>query len=158
RASHDLRTRPALGGGGPARASTLVGRPCGGDERSPAGLRAAAERRSRRPRDGVSPMMRRLLSVVPTLLGVTILVFAFLHAVPGAPRDVRRGGAGAPADVAGLRHSLGLDRPLGAQLAGFVARVAHGDLGDSIAFRAPVATVIAERFPATALLAATALV
>jgi peptide/nickel transport system permease protein len=102
-------------------------------------------------------MTRRLLSVLPTLLGVTILVFAFLHAVPGDPVEIMLGESAAPADVAGLRSALGLDRPLPEQLARFVGRAARGDLGASIAFRAPVATVIAERFPATALLAACAL-
>jgi len=103
-------------------------------------------------------MTRRLASIVPTLIGVTLLVFAFLHAVPGDPVEIMLGESASARDVAGLREALGLDRPLPEQLAHFASRLAHGDLGASIAFRAPVATVIAERLPATMLLAAVALV
>jgi peptide/nickel transport system permease protein len=103
-------------------------------------------------------MTRRLVAIVPTVLGVVLLVFAFLHAVPGDPVEIMLGESASPAELATTRHALGLDRPLPAQLAGFVGRLAHGDLGTSIAFRAPVARVIRERLPATFLLAASALV
>ena len=102
-------------------------------------------------------MTRRLLSIVPTLVGVTLLVFAFLHAVPGDPVEIMLGESASARDVAGLRAALALDRPLPEQLALFASRLAHGDLGASIAFRAPVAAVIRERLPATLLLAVTAL-
>jgi peptide/nickel transport system permease protein len=102
-------------------------------------------------------MTRRILSIVPTLLGVTVLVFAFLHAVPGDPVEIMLGESASARDAAALREALGLDRPLPAQLATFVERLAHGDLGTSIAFRAPVATVIRERLPATAYLALVAI-
>jgi peptide/nickel transport system permease protein len=59
------------------------------------------------------------------------------------------GDTAGPADIAGLRHELGLDRPLAAQYASFLWGLAHGDLGDSISMREPVARLIAERFPAT---------
>ncbi len=103
-------------------------------------------------------MTRRLVAVVPTVLGVVVLVFAVLHAVPGDPVEIMLGESASPADVATTRHALGLDRPLPAQLGGFVARLARGDLGTSIAFRAPVTRVIGERLPATIVLAACALV
>jgi peptide/nickel transport system permease protein len=102
-------------------------------------------------------MMRRLLTIVPTVLGVVIVVFAFLHAVPGDPVEIMLGEAAAPADVAGMRHALGLDRSLPLELAHFVWRLAHGDLGESLAFRAPVAWVVASRLPATIELALAAL-
>ena len=98
-------------------------------------------------------MTRRLASIVPTLLGVTLLVFAFLHAIPGDPVEIMLGESASAGDVAGLRQALGLDRPLPDQLVRFGARLARGDLGVSIAFHAPVATVIRERLPATLLLA-----
>jgi peptide/nickel transport system permease protein len=100
---------------------------------------------------------RRLVSIVPTVLGVVLLVFAFLHAVPGDPVEIMLGESASPVELAATRHALGLDRPLPEQLAGFVGRLARGDLGTSIAFRAPVARVIRERLPATILLAASAL-
>jgi ABC-type dipeptide/oligopeptide/nickel transport system permease component len=101
---------------------------------------------------------RRLVLVVPTLLGVATLVFAFLHLIPGDPVEIMLGESAALADVAALRHDLGLDRPLPAQYARFLARAARGDLGRSITFRAPVARVIAARYPATLELAGAALV
>ncbi len=102
--------------------------------------------------------MRRLATIVPTLLGVAVLVFAFLHAVPGDPVEIMLGESAAPADVAAMRHALGLDRPWPAELPRFVGRLARGDLGTSLAYRAPVAGLVAARFPATLELAAAALV
>ncbi|HYR95629.1 MAG TPA: ABC transporter permease, partial [Candidatus Binatus sp.] len=101
---------------------------------------------------------RRLVLLVPTVLGVATLVFAFLHLIPGDPVDIMLGEAAAPADVAALRHDLGLDRPLPAQYGRFLARAARGDLGRSITFRAPVTSLIAARYPATLELAGAALV
>ncbi|HXJ36325.1 MAG TPA: ABC transporter permease [Candidatus Eisenbacteria bacterium] len=102
--------------------------------------------------------MRRLATIVPTVLGVAVLVFAFLHAVPGDPVEIMLGESAAPADVAAMRHALGLDRPWPAELPRFVGRLARGDLGTSLAYRAPVAGLVAARFPATLELAAAALV
>jgi peptide/nickel transport system permease protein len=101
-------------------------------------------------------MTRRLASIVPTVIGVTLLVFAFLHAIPGDPVEIMLGESASAGDVAGLRQSLGLDRPLPEQLVRFAGRLARGDLGVSIAFHAPVARVIRERLPATLFLAAVA--
>jgi peptide/nickel transport system permease protein len=103
-------------------------------------------------------MRRRLLLLLPTLLGVVLLVFAFLHLVPGDPVEIMLGESAAPADVAALRQSLGLDRPLPEQLLTFLANAARGDLGWSIAFRAPVSEIIRARWPATLELAAAAFV
>jgi peptide/nickel transport system permease protein len=89
---------------------------------------------------------------------VLVLVFAFLHAVPGDPVEIMLGESASARDVEAMRRALDLDRPLPVQLADFVGRLARGDLGVSIAFRAPVATVVRERLPATILLAACALV
>jgi peptide/nickel transport system permease protein len=101
---------------------------------------------------------RRLLLLLPTLLGVATLVFAFLHLIPGDPVEIMLGESAAPADVATLRRELGLDRPVLAQYARFLAHAACGDLGRSITHRAPVTSVIASRYPATLELAGAALV
>ncbi|HEV7732275.1 MAG TPA: ABC transporter permease [Candidatus Binatia bacterium] len=103
-------------------------------------------------------MRRRLLLLLPTLLGVVVLVFAFLHLVPGDPVEIMLGESAAPADVTALRQSLGLDRPLPEQLLGFLVRAVRGDLGWSLAFRAPVTEVIGARWPATLELAGAAFV
>jgi peptide/nickel transport system permease protein len=100
--------------------------------------------------------LRRLLLVGPTLLGVATLVFLFLHLVPGDPVEIMLGESAAAADVAALRHDLGLDRPLPAQYLTFLGRTLRGDLGRSMTFRLPVSRVIAARYPATLELAGAA--
>jgi len=100
--------------------------------------------------------VRRVALLVPTLLGVATLVFAFLHLVPGDPVEIMLGESAAPADVAELRRELGLDRPLVVQYGRFLAHAARGDLGRSIVYRAPVSHVIATRYPATLELAGAA--
>jgi ABC-type dipeptide/oligopeptide/nickel transport system permease component len=102
-------------------------------------------------------LLRRLALLAPTLLGVATLVFAFVHLVPGDPVEIMLGESAAPADLASLRHELGLDRPLAAQYVSFLGRALCGDLGRSLVFHEPVARVIAARYPATLELAAAAL-
>jgi ABC-type dipeptide/oligopeptide/nickel transport system permease component len=100
---------------------------------------------------------RRLLLVLPTLLGIVGLVFCFLRLVPGDPVEIMLGEAAVASDAGALRTALGLDRPLGEQLVQFARGLLRGDLGQSIAFRSPVVRVIAEHYPATLELAAAAL-
>lgn len=102
-------------------------------------------------------MRRRLALAIPTALALTLLVFGLLDLVPGDPVEIMLGESAAPADVAAMRHALGLDRPPAGRLLHFLGGLAHGDLGRSIAFRAPVAGVIAARLPATLELAGAAL-
>ena len=103
-------------------------------------------------------LARRLLLTVPVLLGVATLVFSLVHLVPGDPVQVMLGDSASPADVAMMRGRLGLDRPLPVQYAAFLAGVATGDLGTSLRTNQPVVTAILERMPATAELAAAAMV
>ncbi len=103
-------------------------------------------------------LARRLLLTVPVLLGVATLVFSLVHLVPGDPVQVMLGDSASPADVAEMRGRLGLDRPLPVQYAAFLAGVATGDLGTSLRTNQPVVTAILERMPATAELAAAAMV
>ncbi|MBY0279665.1 ABC transporter permease [Candidatus Binatia bacterium] len=91
----------------------------------------------------------RLVLAVPTLAGVLLLVSLLLQLVPGDPVDVMLGEGAATVDREQLRHAMGLDRPAWRQLADFVAGAAHGDLGRSIAAGEPVATLLAQRYPAT---------
>lgn len=100
---------------------------------------------------------RRVATLIPTLFGVVTLVFAFLHLVPGDPVDVMLGETARPADKTALREELGLERPVLVQYASYMGNVLRGDLGRSFTFRKPVRTVIAERLPATLLLACCAL-
>jgi len=103
-------------------------------------------------------VIRRIGALVPTLFGIASLVFLLLHLVPGDPVDVMIGESAAPAARAELRARLGLDEPIGVQYGAWLAAVAHGDLGRSIRSGKPVANLVLERIPATALLALAALV
>lgn len=102
-------------------------------------------------------LARRLLGLIPVALGVATVTFALIHLVPGDPVVAMLGDMASPADVAGMRHELGLDRPLWRQYVSFVAGVAVGDLGESISTHQPVARLIRRRFPATLELAAAGL-
>jgi peptide/nickel transport system permease protein len=101
---------------------------------------------------------RRLLALIPVALGVATITFALIHLVPGDPVVAMLGDMAAPADIEGMRHELGLDRPLWQQYAAFLRGLAHGDLGESISMREPVAHLIAQRFPATLELALAGLI
>src|SRR5208283_3795447 len=102
-------------------------------------------------------LLHRFLLTVPALWLVLTLVFLLIHIVPGDPVEQMLGEGAAPGQVAELRHSLGLDRPLPVQYGRYLWEVAHGDLGQSFKFQAPVRRVISERYPATMQLAFLAL-
>jgi peptide/nickel transport system permease protein len=99
----------------------------------------------------------RLLSVFPVILGVALLVFLLLHLIPGDPVELMLGDTARAADRESLRHALGLDRPLIAQLSSYFSGLVRLDLGESLFSRRPVAEMLAERLPATLELAAAAL-
>jgi peptide/nickel transport system permease protein len=93
--------------------------------------------------------LRRLLSALPVLLGVSALSFSLLAFVPGDPVDIMLGDQAATADKDALRRELGLDRPFTERLAGFYSGLARLDLGRSLQSRRPVSEEILERVPAT---------
>ena len=99
----------------------------------------------------------RFLLTLPALWLVLTLVFLLIHIVPGDPVEQMLGEGAAPGQVAELRHSLGLDRPVLVQYGRYLWEVAHGDLGQSLKFQAPVRHIIFERYPATMQLAFLAL-
>jgi ABC-type dipeptide/oligopeptide/nickel transport system permease component len=103
-------------------------------------------------------LIRRILLTIPVLLGVATLVFSLIHLVPGDPAQAMLGEGAAPQDVAELRKSLGLDRPLLAQYLAFLRQAATGDLGRSFRTGQPVTAMILERVPATAELAVAAMI
>jgi len=102
-------------------------------------------------------LIRRMVVLVPTALGVATIVFVLLHAMPGDPVDVMLGESATPADRTALRTQLGLDRPVLEQYAAFMSRLAHADLGRSLYGGRPVAAMIANRYPSTLLLTFAAL-
>jgi peptide/nickel transport system permease protein len=87
--------------------------------------------------------------LIPVLLGVSIVVFVMVRAIPGDPAQILLGQAATPAQVADVRQRLGLDEPLPVQYLVFIRGALTGDLGDSIVVGQPVTTVLLDRFPAT---------
>lgn len=102
-------------------------------------------------------MMMRLLGVVPVVLGLVLLTFLLVHAVPGDPVEVMLGESASSADRMQLRADLGLDQPIYVQFGVYLNKLAHGDLGVSIHSKKPIVDLLAERLPATAKLALLAL-
>lgn len=102
--------------------------------------------------------IRRSLTVVPVLLGVSVLVFSFVHMIPGDPALTMLGERATPEKVAEVRARLGLDRPIWQQYVLYFGNVLHGDLGVSVVRGDPVTTDLLRRFPATVELALAAIV
>lgn len=102
-------------------------------------------------------IIRRLVLVPPTLLGVAVIVFVLLRVVPGDPIAMMIPPGASEADIARLRALYGLDQPMPVQFATWLGQVAHGDFGLSISVRQGVLDLLLARLPATlelALLAA----
>ena len=103
-------------------------------------------------------LVRRLLLLIPILLGVSILVFFWVHALPGSPADALLGERATASRVAEIRHLYGFDQPIYVQYWKYLGTLAHGDLGVSIADHRHVASEIGDRFPATLELAFAAMI
>jgi ABC-type dipeptide/oligopeptide/nickel transport system permease component len=102
-------------------------------------------------------LLRRVVLTLPALWLVLTLVFLMIHIVPGDPVEQMLGEGAAPGELVQLRQALGLDQPLLTQYGHYLRQLAHGDLGQSFKFQAPVRQVIFERYPATLSLAFLAL-
>ncbi|QRF60296.1 glutathione ABC transporter permease GsiC [Variovorax paradoxus] len=102
--------------------------------------------------------LKRLLGLIPTLLIVAVLVFLFVHMLPGDPARLAAGQEADEQTVAMVRAELGLDKPLPQQFANFFTHMLQGDFGTSIRTRRPVSMEIAERFFPTVMLTVTSMV
>ncbi len=102
-------------------------------------------------------LVRRLLVTVPTLLGVSVIVFLSLHLTPGDPAQVMLGPKATATSLAALRQELGLDRPVPVQYLRWLEGVVTGDWGRSIQLKAGVLSLVWQRLKATLLLSAAAL-
>ena len=94
-------------------------------------------------------ILRRLLSLIPVLLGVSIVVFALIRMIPGDPVLVMLGERARPADVERVREELGFNRPIAVQYVEWMGRVLQGDLGTSIINRTEVMVELRSRLAAT---------
>ncbi len=92
---------------------------------------------------------RRLLSIIPVLFGISLLVFLFLHLIPGDPAVVLLGERARPEQIEALREKLGLNQPLYTQYFLFLRDLVQGNLGNSIFNLLPVRDQLAGRWPAT---------
>lgn len=98
-------------------------------------------------------LLRRLVGLIPVMLGVGTVVFLILHLTPGDPAQLMLGDFATKEAVEQLRAELGLDKPWYVQYGTFIGSLLKGDLGRSITQRQPVGTLIGERMSATAELA-----
>lgn len=100
-------------------------------------------------------LVRRLALMIPTLLGVSLIVFFFIRLVPGDIVVVLSGARGelSPDQRAAIRHDLGLDRSIAIQYLDWLSHTVRGDLGESLKTRRPIGSDIASRLPVTGELA-----
>ena len=98
-------------------------------------------------------VIRRLLLLVPILLGLSILVFVWIRALPGSPAQALLGERATPQTIRQINHQYGLDQPIYVQYWRYLEQTARLQLGTSITTRQTVLTEIGQRFPATLQLA-----
>jgi len=102
-------------------------------------------------------VVRRLLLLIPILLGLSILVFMWIRILPGGPAQALLGERGTAEQEAQIERQYGLDEPIHVQYWSYLRTVARGDFGDSIATRQPVVEELKQKFPATIELALAAM-
>ena len=105
-----------------------------------------------------SYIVKRLLGMIPTLLLVSVVVFLFVHMLPGDPARLAAGQDADQQTVELMRRELGLDLPLPQQFVRYFQHMLHGDLGTSLRSKRPVTTEIADRFMPTLLLTLTSMI
>ena len=103
-------------------------------------------------------VVRRLLQLIPTLLGLSVLLFIWLNRLPGGPASAILGEKATEAEVARINRALGLDQPVYVQYGRFIKRLIEGDLGTSTQTGQPVMDEFLLRFPATVELSLMAIV
>ena len=100
-----------------------------------------------------SYILKRLISAVPVLLGITVIVFLIMAMIPGDPAIAILGSYATPENVEKLNRDLGLDKPLVQRYFVWLGNIAQGDFGRSFSLNRPVLDEILERFNATLILA-----
>ncbi|MGB3043527.1 MAG: ABC transporter permease [Xanthobacteraceae bacterium] len=103
-------------------------------------------------------LLRRLMSVIPVLVVVSIIVFLALRLGPGDPAAILAGDSATPDMIAAMRAHLGLDQSLPQQFIHWVIQIAHGDLGRSITSNQPVTMLVASRLEPTLALASATII
>ena len=91
-------------------------------------------------------ILKRLMGLMPTLLIVAVMVFLFVHLLPGDPARLVAGPEADSQTVELIRQDLGLDKPMHEQFVNYFSKALHGDFGTSLRTKRPVSMEIAERF------------
>ncbi len=94
-------------------------------------------------------LLKRILSLIPVLIIVSIVIFGLIHMTPGDPARTMLGDQATEEDIAALRETMGLNDPLIVQYVGWVKNILHGDLGKSIFINEPMTQIIAEHIMPT---------
>src|SRR5215204_6285055 len=102
-------------------------------------------------------VVRRLLLLIPILIGLSILVFIWIRALPGGPAQALLGERATEESVEQVERQYGLDKPIHVQYWSYLKTTAQGELGTSVTTRRPVTDELKERFPATIELAISAM-
>jgi ABC-type dipeptide/oligopeptide/nickel transport system permease component len=102
-------------------------------------------------------ILKRILLFVPTLLGITLITFILMQALPGDPAAGMAGERASPETIARIRTELGQDRPLPLQYVGYLKLLATGELGRSYYTNRKIADDIVQKFPNTLRLALAAM-
>ncbi|MWB79560.1 ABC transporter permease subunit [Pseudooceanicola sp. 216_PA32_1] len=103
-------------------------------------------------------ILKRLVSAIPVLLGITVIVFLIMAMIPGDPATAILGSYATPENVEKLNRDLGLDQPLVARYFIWLGNMLTGDFGRSFALNRPVIDEVLDRFSATLVLAGTAFI
>ncbi|MEK9933736.1 MAG: ABC transporter permease [Luminiphilus sp.] len=103
-------------------------------------------------------ILKRLVSAIPVLLGITIIVFLIMSLIPGDPATAILGSYATPENVEKLNQDLGLDKPMVQRYGIWLGNMLTGDFGRSYSLNRPVLDEILERFNATLILAGTSFV
>ncbi len=98
-------------------------------------------------------LIKKILSIIPVLIGVVLLIFIMLRIVPGDPVAILMGEHVNPDTIERVTRAMGLDKPLWQQFLRYIVSALHGDLGLSYTLKRPVTSVIMEAFPYTVRLA-----
>lgn len=94
-------------------------------------------------------VLKRILWMIPVILGISFILFAILEVTPGDPAQIILGERAAPEQIAKLREEMGLDKPFSVRYVSYIANAVRGNFGSSYRTKLPVFTEIMDRFPTT---------
>ncbi len=103
-------------------------------------------------------VLKRLLLLIPVMIGVTFIVFGIMHLTPGSPAKIKLGEMAKPEQIEALEKEMGLDKPFIVQYVRYMKGAVQGDFGRSYLSNRPVFNEVLQRFPATLKLAIASMV